>query len=158
MPNPNWTKIKAEYLKGGTSYRKLAAKYGVSLSTVQRKSTAEKWADLRKQTAIKTNTKLTDTVASQEMTRINTLQDAADALLIRIQEGITSGVFGNNTQSIKQLTGALKDLQQIKGYKSDLDIKEQEARIEKLRKESGVDNQDNEIKVVIQDEIEEYAE
>lgn len=158
MPNPNWKKIKAEYLKGGTSLRKLSAKYGVSFSTIQRKCSAEKWTDLRNQTAIKTNTKLTEIVASQEAKKTNTLQDAADALLKRIQEGIHTGAFGNDSQSIKQLTGALKDLQQIKGYKSDLDIKEQEMRIEKLRKEACTDEQNNEIKVVIQSELEEYAE
>lgn len=158
MPNPNWKKIKAEYLKGGTSLRKLSAKYGVSFSTIQRKSSAEKWTDLRNQTAIKTNTKLTEIVASQEAKKTNTLQDTADTLLQKIQEGIVSGLFCNDTQSIKQITGALKDLQQIKGYKSELDMQEQIMRIEKLRKEATAEEQNNEVRVMIQSELEEYTE
>jgi hypothetical protein len=42
---PDWNRIKAEYLKGGTSYRKLADKYGVSCRTIERRAKAEAWAD-----------------------------------------------------------------------------------------------------------------
>ena len=36
---------------------------------------------------------------------------------------------------IKQCTSALKDIKDIKGVKSDIDLKEQNARIDKLRKD-----------------------
>lgn len=42
---PNWTAIKAEYLAGGTSYRKLAAKHQVNASTLEKRAKREKWAD-----------------------------------------------------------------------------------------------------------------
>jgi transposase-like protein len=41
---PNWTKIKAEYLKGGVSYRQLAEKHGVSARTIERRASSESWA------------------------------------------------------------------------------------------------------------------
>ena len=45
----DWEKIKAEYIKGGTSYRKLSEKHGVSFGTLKRRAGLEKWAELRAQ-------------------------------------------------------------------------------------------------------------
>ena len=157
MPNPNWKKIEAEYIAGGTSYRKLAQKYSVSFNTLQKKARAENWTDLRKQKDEKFTTKIVETVAEREAKKNTTLQDTADALLQRIYEGVNSGEFVIDTQSIKQITGALKDLQQIKGVKSELDMQEQIARIDKLRKEATVEDQNNEVRVVIQSELEDYS-
>ena len=39
-------------------------------------------------------------------------------------------------QSIKQLSSALKDIKEILGYKTELERREQMARIQKLEKES----------------------
>lgn len=157
MPNPNWKKIKAEYIAGGTSYRKLAQKYSVSFNTLTKRAKLENWTDLRKQKDEKFTTKIVETVAEREAKKNTTLQDTADALLQRIYEGVNSGEFVIDTQSIKQITGALKDLQQIKGVKSELDMQEQIARIDKLRKEATVEDQNNEVRVVIQSELEDYS-
>ena len=43
----DWKKIKSDYIAGGTSYRKLAEKYGVSFSTLKDIARKEKWTDLR---------------------------------------------------------------------------------------------------------------
>lgn len=40
---PNWDRIKAEYLKGGIGYRPLAAKHGVSESTLTKRAIRESW-------------------------------------------------------------------------------------------------------------------
>lgn len=42
---PNWDRIKADYLKGGTSYAKLAEKYHVSKRTLEDRARRESWAD-----------------------------------------------------------------------------------------------------------------
>lgn len=52
-----------------------------------------------------------------------------------------------DTQSLKQLTSALKDLKEIKGYKSAADMREQEARIKKLQREA--EQEDTNTEVVI---------
>ena len=46
----------------------------------------------------------------------------------------------DDPDSIKKLTSAIKDLKDIKGIKSDADIREQEARIKKLQREAERDN------------------
>lgn len=59
--------------------------------------------------------------------------------------------------SIKSYSSALKDLRDIAELKSDLDYKEQMARIKKLEKEAEKDEQDNEIRVIIEGELEDYS-
>lgn len=44
----NWRKVKAEYIAGGISQRKLADKYGISWNTLRTKANDEKWTDARK--------------------------------------------------------------------------------------------------------------
>lgn len=43
----NWRKIKAEYIAGGISQRKLAEKYGVNRNLLMRIAQKEKWKDKR---------------------------------------------------------------------------------------------------------------
>ena len=154
---PDWKKIKAEYIRGGVSYRKLADKYGVSFSTLRKLASKENWTDLRNKAGAKRDTKIVEAVASQEAKRVDGIQTVADKLLSRIEEGVDTGVLITDSQSIKQLTGALKDLREIKGMKSELDMQEQIARIEKLKKDASTEIQDNTIKVVIEGELDDYA-
>ena len=153
---PDWKKIKAEYIRG-VSYRKLADKYGVSFSSIQKRGAKEKWTDLRKISSRKSDEKIVESVASREAKRVDGIQTVADLLLERIKEGVTKGTLIIDSQSIRQITASLKDLRDIKGMKSELDMQEQMARIEKLRREATVDQESNDIKVVICSEAEEYS-
>ena len=143
----SWQKIKAEYAAGGISLRKLSEKYGVSFSTIQKKSMEEKWGELRKKSRRKTEEKIIDTVSSKEAEKATDIIDVADKLLGKIYEMLDTDA-PYNTQNIKNLTSALKDLKEIKGFKSEADMREQEARIAKLQKEAQEeDNSLTEIKV-----------
>ena len=133
----DWKRIKAEYLAGGTSYRKLAEKHGVSFTTLQRKAKEEKWLELRRQKEDKTDTKIVDSLSNQEAKKAVDIIDVADKLLLKIGEIVERY---EDPDSLKKLTSAIKDLKDIKGYKSEADMREQEARIEKLRKECGKNN------------------
>lgn len=152
----DWNKIKAEYIAGGTSYRKLAEKYGISRSKLQARATKEKWVDLQSQTQAKTESKIVDSISDQESKKATNIIDVADKLLEKIYEMLDADV--TNAQSIKSLTSALKDLKEVKGFKSEADIREQEARIAKLQKEAEADDkEDNEIKVVIEGDLDIYS-
>ena len=135
---PDWKKIKAEYIRG-VSYRRLADKYGVSFSTIQKVGAKEKWTDLRKLSSRKADEKIALSVASQEAERVSGIETVADMLLQKIMEGVKDGTLIVDTQSIRHITSSLKDLRDIKGYKSELDMQEQIARIEKLRKDATKD-------------------
>ena len=44
----SWRKLKAEYIAGGISQRKLAEKYGVAWGTLRKRANQEKWNAKRK--------------------------------------------------------------------------------------------------------------
>ena len=141
----DWKKIKAEYIAGGTSYRKLAEKHGVSFTTLQRKAKEEKWIELRRRKEDKTDTKIVEAISTSEAKKAVDIIDVADILLEKI--GMLATMVGD-ADSIKKLTSAIKDLKDIKGIKSEADMREQEARIAKLQKEAmEEDNSTTEIKV-----------
>lgn len=150
----DWKRIKAEYIAGGVSLRRLSEKYGVSFSTIQKKSMEEKWSILRKKGRRKAEEKIIEAVVSKEVEKATNIADVADRLLEKITE-VLEGV--TTTQDIRHLTSALKDIREIKGVKSEADMREQEARIAKLQKEAQEEAKDNEIQIIIGSEAEEYS-
>ena len=48
----NWDKVRAEYVSGGLSQRKLAQKYHIPFSTLQKRANREKWATDRQDARI----------------------------------------------------------------------------------------------------------
>lgn len=91
-----------------------------------------------------------------ESERAVNIIDVADKLLGKISELMDE--IPLDTQSMKHLTSALKDLKEIKGFKSDADMREQEARIRNLEKQAEADDKDDkEIKVVIEGSLENYS-
>ena len=152
-----WKKIKAEYIAGGTSYRKLAEKYEVKLSALRSVAEREKWVELKAQAQHKANTKIVDAVSDIEADRAAKIIDVADKLLDKISEVIDRV---HDTKGIKNISSALKDIKEIKGIKSSADMREQEARIAKLQKDAEkVDDSDvTEIEVVFNAGEEEWNE
>lgn len=136
----DWNKLKAEYIAGGISYRKLAEKHGVSFNTLKTIAIRENWTDLRQQADNTTTTKIVESVVEENTKHTAGIYDVADKLLDKITDMLMQQ--GLTTQSVKHLTSALKDIKEIKGIKSDIDLKEQEARIDKLRKEIDSDKMD----------------
>lgn len=135
----DWNKLKAEYIAGGTSYRKLAEKHGVPFGTLKRVAVRDGWATLRAQADEEATTKILETVSTQNADRARKIVDAADKLIDKIIEMVERSQT-IDSQSIKHFTSALKDLKEIKGIKSDADMREQEARIENLRRQAEKDN------------------
>ena len=154
---PDFKKIKAEYIRGGVSYRKLAEKHGVSFSSIRRRAEKEKWTDLRTQAEQKSSTKIVESVASREAERVNGIQTVADMLLQKIYEGVKDGTLIVDTQSIRHITSSLKDLRDIKGYKSELDMQEQLARIDKLRKDVEGEAKDTTVIVQFEEDITKWS-
>ena len=151
----DWNKIKAEYIAGGTSYRRLAEKYNVSQSTLRKVAAKEQWTELRNRTRTEADTKITKVISDKQADKANKIIDVADKLLAKIGEVID---IVTTTQDIRHLTSALKDIKDIKGFKSSADIREQEARIRNLEKQAEADSKvDNEIKVIIEGGLDTYS-
>ena len=140
----DWQKIKTEYITTDTSYRKLAQKYGVSYNAIGNRSRDEKWQDLRDQHLTKTMTKTMNAIANQQASRAARLQNVADKLLTKVEQLIEDdeGLLAD-TSSMRDISRILKDLKDIQMIKSDADMREQEARIEKLRADAQQRNNDD---------------
>lgn len=152
-----WADVRADYLSTGMSYKKLAEKHGVSLSTLKKRAAAEHWTRARE--AVENGLDGTEPVdgtgtdiAVPEITagietkrnRLATFMQASDAMMDRILDALTSPEI-ISPYSLKLLASALRDLREMQGLnKSELDIEEQRARIDKLRsdtrKEESVEN------------------
>lgn len=133
----DWQKIKTEYITGNASYRELAQKYGIHRATIGQKAKDEKWVELRRQHADKTQTKILNAVARQQVSRAERLQTVADKLLSKVESLLeTDSELPIDTQGMKHLSGVLKDIKEIQMIKSQKDLEEQDARIAKLRREA----------------------
>ena len=62
--NVDWNVLRAEYIGGGTSYRKLAKKHGISVNTLSPIATAEGWPKLRQEAQDKATAKTIQKTAS----------------------------------------------------------------------------------------------
>lgn len=153
----DWQAIKTEYITTETSYRKLAEKYGVSRVQIGNVGRDEGWVELRRQYLDDTLTKTVDAICEQRVDRAKRLQTVADKLLNKI-EAIVDAVepLDMPAKSIRALTAAVKDLKEIQNIKSDLDTKEQEARIANLRKQADPEGPKDVPKLVVEGLPEEF--
>lgn len=152
----DWDKIKAEYIAGGTSYRKLCSKYGCPFTTLTRTARREGWTQLRSQAEHKAETKIVNVVSEKKADIDKKYFNLVDKLMERAEEVIEKTPIWQ-PNSIKEMATALKYLKECKGVKSDIDLREQEARIAKLEKEAQAEQDNNDIRVVIGDEAEDYS-
>lgn len=152
----NWSELKSEYISTDISYKKLCAKHDVPFHKLRKVAEREKWADLKAQARHKESMKIVEKVAKQGADHTLKLYSVADKLLQKIENTLDE-MDVLDSQSIKHFTSALKDIKDIKGIKSDLDLREQEARIEKLRKDAMTEEEDSEIVVTMEGGIGKYG-
>ena len=154
----DWQKIKTEYITTDTSYRKLAEKYGVGESTLFTRASKEKWVEQKEQHQSKTVAKTLDAISKKQVDRAANLISVSDLLLAKVKSLLESDAeVLSDTQSMKHISGVLKDIKEIQMIRSDADMREQEARIANLRKQAESEDDDTEIQVVFTGRAKEYA-
>ena len=175
----DWESAKAEYIAGGTSYRKLAEKYGVTLAVLRSVAQREEWVKLRTQAQHRANTEIVRSVskkkAKKTVDKLKRVSDLTDKLLDKLEQAINEldiqlykdvvkeKVIEYNNElrpdkptketiheeekvievktivdrsGLKAIASSLRDIKEIQMLKSELDKQEQEARIDKLRREA----------------------
>lgn len=153
----DWQAIKTEYITdSSSSYRKLAQKYGVNVTNIAKKASAEGWVEQRNQYANETQSKALKDISKQKVNRAKKIHSVADKLLNKI-EAMVDGEKPLDTKAIRALTAAVKDLKEIQSIKSDLDEKEQRARIANLEKQAEKGNVSNDVVVELAPELEELS-
>ncbi len=85
----DWQAIKIEYITTDTSYRKLAQKYGINVTNIAKKASAEGWVEQRKQFANKTQSKTIEKISSKKSDKMARIDDLADKLLEKLEQAIT---------------------------------------------------------------------
>ena len=139
----DWNAIRQDYITDeSSSYRKLAEKYGLSYTSIGDRARKEGWAEQRSQFLNETLSKSINAIGKAQTKRAERVVNVADKLLSKIEAVIDSydgeGLIAN-TQALKHITSALKDIKDIQMIKSDADLREQEARIANLRKQAESD-------------------
>lgn len=181
----DWQGIKIEYITTDISYRALAVKHSLRYATLQQRATKEKWPELRAQHRAKTVSKTVEKISEQQAKKAAKIDTLADKLLVKLEQAIDELDLQVTTHKIKteegnmerttefrvaseggtvdraglrQLTATLRELKDIKGELSELDRREQEARIAKLQKDAQKEETNNEpIRVIIDDGLAQYS-
>lgn len=157
----DWKKIKAEYIAGGISYRKLAEKHNVPFHTLRKVAAKEKWHDLREQTSAKAATKIVEIESDKQAERMKRLLTVSDKLLQAVEDAVEQFQAGElllGKGALKSLSGAIKDIKDIQAIKTELDIEEQKARIAILRKQAEASEDNKDITVSIIGDLEKYSQ
>jgi hypothetical protein len=185
----DWKAIRNEYIADeSSSYRKLAKKYGVSLTAITKRSKEEDWIGQRKQLKDKTMTKSIEKMSEKTADKLSRVSDLTDKLLDKLEKAIeeldiqlykdvvkvkeieynnelrpdkpTKEIINEREKVIevktivdrgglKAIASSLRDIKEIQMLKTELDMREQEARIEKLRRDAEKDDDStSEIEIV----------
>lgn len=127
----DWNVIRAEYIGGGISQRKLATKHGIKYQLLRDRSIAEGWVDMREAAQSKSiaeaeqktaeaaaeNATLAADMKKRLLLRLSRIEQKYpfDATEIRTHEGKSTVIF-----RIRDLTAAFKDLtEDIQGVTAD---------------------------------------
>ena len=117
----DWNAIRAEYIGGGISQRKLAKKYGVSDTTLMKKANVEGWHKLREKAESKSTAQAQQKTAEAAADNAVIAADIKKRLLLRLSRMEQKYPYdatevrthdGKNTVTfrIRDLTAAYKDL------------------------------------------------
>ena len=130
MPKTDWIKIKNEYINTSISQRKLAEKYGISVSTLTKRANKEKWQQEKETQCNKIETKVqqktADKIVKSEVDRIANILALGDKLSAKIDKAIgqleTVLVDGEEVETgivdvrgLRSLVQSVKDLKEIAG-------------------------------------------
>lgn len=152
----DYSEIKAEYIAGGIGVQPLAQKYGIPYGKLRRIAEREGWKELRTKCERKTDEKIVKSVSKNQARVARKITGLADKLLVRIENALDNA-DSIGPQSAKDYATALKRIQEIGGIKSDLDVREQEARIKRLEADAEKDFGGSDLTVTFDGEMEDYA-
>ncbi len=146
-----WMKIKADYIRGEISYRKLADKYKVSFDTLRKRAAKENWRALRDKAGARAATKLVETQADRKVDRLQRIIDVSDKLLCVVEntlQNIEDGIESADRATLRQLAGTIKDIKDTQNLKTELDLEEQRQRIAMMKKRSADEVIDRHVEIV----------
>lgn len=158
----DWLAIKTEYItsRPGISYRKLAAKYGVSATQVNNVGRDEGWVKLREQHLSESLSETLEKISKQQANRAVRVQTVTDKLLDKVDQMIDRiNPKDLDTGAVRQIGATLKDIKDIHMIRSDGDLAEQQARIDKLRRDAEAKDTDKDgVSVTLEGDVAAYGD
>lgn len=109
MARPDWITLRAEYIAGGISYRQLATKHGVNVSTLEKRAIREGWAADLQQACSKVAADLPGVVAEKVTRQLSEyLADSLLALDVALSASVNAiRAGGLEFKSLGEAVGAL---------------------------------------------------
>ena len=102
-----WAKIRAEWLRGGTTQKALAEKYGVKLKTIQNRASNEGWKKEKGKIREETEDKMRGRIVRARVTHLEKLITANEALLDGLMQ--MAAAIGADPNILKDKTGSLRN-------------------------------------------------
>jgi len=107
-----WAMIKASYLVGEGSLRALAARYGVSESTLMKRARREKWTAHRTLASTATDAVVVATMQQRAEDFVHRSALQTDRFLTRVAQSEET-LKPEDTVALRQVVGAFKDVIQV---------------------------------------------
>lgn len=107
MASIPWQKIKTEWLRGGTTYKKLAEKYGVKEGTIRNRASNEAWKKEKGLIRDKIMTETRGRIVRARVTHLEKLITANEALLDGLVQ--MAAAIGADPDILKDKTGSIRN-------------------------------------------------
>lgn len=132
MAKPNWSAIKAEYIAGGISQRKLAAKYGITYPTLRSRAEADHWKEERDNQERRNLAEASQKVASAVATNAAKLEKAKGLAIDRLIKALEQMPESSGSHSRQSVQSGSKRMT------VDYDLYEIVSALEKLERSDNV--------------------
>lgn len=143
-----WRKIKTEYITSDKSLHRIAIDNEIRYDTIRLQSKKEDWKNLRERHRENIVQKTVEKIERQKVEQVEELRSTASAILAKANELIGSEAI--SPQSLKSLSGVLRDVKEILDIRSDADLREQEARILKLQKDAAGEDETKAPRLIVE--------
>lgn len=139
-----WRKMRIEYVKGNTTYKKLAEKYGVSESTIRKRASKEGWRKKRNDLDTKVEQKVLERVCDAragEFALIAAVNDRMDEVLDHLLHFIEAQPPRkyDDLRGVESLTKAIAQVVETKRDLYNVPTEVDKERIKALREKQKVD-------------------
>ena len=139
-----WRKMRIEYVKGKTTYKKLAEKYGISESYIRKRASKEGWRKKRSDLDTKVEQKVLERVCdarAREFELIAQVNDRMDAVLNNLLEfiGNQPPKKYDDLRGVESLTKAIAQVVETKRDLYNVPTEVDKEKIKALREKQKVD-------------------
>ena len=146
LATAEWRKIRIEYVRGKTTYAKLAKKYGVAASTIRKRASNEGWRKRKNNLDTKVEQKVlarTCDARAEEFLRIAQVNDQMDEVLSNLLKFIKDQPPKkyDDLRGVESLTKAIATVVQTKRDLYNVPSESDRAKIETLRDKQKLDRE-----------------